>query len=136
MSDPTNNDISLALYRLDDILQGLEHLRSRLIDLEAMANAAVSALEYLPFTPRAESGDVANADTESGVDAAGSDRSVQLGRLQALVISTAEGLMTTLTELNTVIDRATRTGSAPWSSTARDSAVAKYDWRRRRPILA
>ncbi len=107
---------------MNDVVAGIEDLRVRLVDLEAMAHAAWQALEYIPYiqrastTPAPEQQESGNNDTpdqsasnespavwanQGQEDRRPSDHvRVQLGRLQALVVATAETAYSILGDAN------------------------------------
>ena len=87
---------------LDDIITSLETLRSHLVDLEALAHSAAQAIEHIPYLPRHP------GKTKSTT----SDQRRGVGRLQTLVVATADAAEAVLGEIDQIIDAATE-GSGP-----------------------
>lgn len=88
---------------LDDVITSLETLRSHLVDLEALAHSAAQAIEHIPYMPRRRPGEAKSATSEQR-------RGV--GRLQTLVVATADAAEVVLGEIDQIIDAATE-GSGP-----------------------
>ena len=87
---------------LDDIITSLETLRSHLVDLEALAHSAAQAIEQIPYLPRRP------GQTKSAT----SEQRRGVGRLQTLVVATADAAEVVLGEIDQIIDTATE-GSGP-----------------------
>lgn len=118
MSEHKNRD------SIDEILEALESLRSHLVDLEALANAAVALLEHIPYTPRPVR---QRAQQAGGND----DARRNAGRLQAMVIATADAARALLDEVDGLIDRIEGprpfgNGNGSGSSTAHEPMVPYY----------
>lgn len=89
----------------EDMREGLENLRSRLIDLEATAHAAAETTDQIPFLPRLPRharGETKPAWTEE-------DRR-NLGRMQSHVINTANAAESALAEVTVLINDLDRSG--------------------------
>jgi hypothetical protein len=91
-----------GLEAFDEILQGLEFLRSRITDLEATAHAAENALEFVPSLFRVLRGyDTATMQVE---DRAETRRN--LGRLHSYVVNTSRASRSVLEEVEQLLDKA------------------------------
>lgn len=82
---------------LDDLYASLEALHHRLVDLEAMANAAANTIEQLPYLPQR-----ANVD---GKPEPVIEQRRPLGRMQSLVLSTADAARVALDEIEAILGR-------------------------------
>lgn len=87
------------------IKQALEALRSQMIDLEASAHAAEDLLQYLPYMPHPAQG-------SGAVDDAAAEARINVGRLQSMVVATAEGARELLQEIESIIERLYRPTSS------------------------
>jgi hypothetical protein len=91
-----------GLEAFDEILQGLEFLRSHITDLEAMAYAAENALEFVPSLFRILRGyDPATMQVEDM-----SETRRNLGRLHAFVVNTSQTSHSVLEEVEQLLDKA------------------------------
>lgn len=89
-----------GLDALDDIVQGLELLRSQIADLEAMAHAAGLFLEHVPYVPRSRDRAQETQETEQ------ESTRRQLGRLQSLVAATAGSAYGALLAVEVLLEKA------------------------------
>jgi hypothetical protein len=91
-----------GLESFDEILQGLECLRSHVMDLEAMAYAAENALEFVPNLFRVLRGyDPATMQVEDM-----SETRRNLGRLHSFVMNTSQASRSVLEEVEQLLDKA------------------------------
>jgi hypothetical protein len=90
----------------EDMREGLENLRSRLIDLEAAAHAAAETTDQIPFLPRLPR----HARGETKPSWTEEDRR-NLGRMQSYVINTANAAETALAEVTVLINDLDQSGT-------------------------
>ena len=111
------------------VKQALEALRSQVIDLEATAHAAEDLLQYLPYMPQSaqESGEVDETATEARVS---------VGRLQSMVVATAEGARASLQEIESLIARIYYPTSSSNGSSKAGEAWRPWLARPVEPVLA
>ena len=99
MSENDRNELDA----LDDIVQGLEMLRSHVVDLEAMAYAASQTLEHVPnMASLLRKAQEASADSDFNA----AETRLRLGRLQALVSATSTTAHSVLNEVDSLLDKA------------------------------
>jgi hypothetical protein len=78
------------------IKNALENLRSFIVDMEAVANAAADTLQHLPYIPR--------SPRRTGGEPE-DDVRLNFGRLHALVTATSSNARKVLQEINEIIER-------------------------------
>lgn len=110
MSNRDNHNDQRDVSRIDIVVTGIEDLRSKLVDLEAMAHAAAQSLEYIPFAHHSYENQDTATISERGSHQGSRPRPyadkqirLQLGRLQALVVATAEAAYAILHDANEVL---------------------------------
>lgn len=84
--------------RVEELRESLESLRSRIIDLEAMAHAAADVIERVPYLPRQPRTPQAAKPSWTEQDAR------NLGRMQSLVFATASAAEIVLREVTTLLE--------------------------------
>ena len=91
-----HDDEKQEAITLDDLFESLEVLHARLVDLDAIAAAAASTIEELPYLPKST-----GSSREAVLLAA---QRLAIGKMQSLVLSTAEAAQVALNESQKILD--------------------------------
>lgn len=108
MSERQKNLSKREIATTAALVYGLECLRARIVDLEAVAHAAAATLEHMPYFARAAVSASAHSPDAPAPDAApasGRDVRQHMDRLQTFVHSTAETANQVLKEANALLER-------------------------------